>query len=338
MFVPNFYSCSNPSGLRVAVTDSPPGSHRVTPSRHPSKPNFSGFSALYFPPSQPLSVHAPDSYRLSSNGSEELESSERESLQHRPFGGEVPLAMSPGSTNYIPALVPEAPRRIQYPSSPSSFMTLAALRLKRAASEAAPPEVVPNLLSPALMKDLILHGLPLLHRFQRWERMYSLLRDGSSQATFARNAQGRARTLLVVKAATGEVFGAYAASPWRHEKKSSYVGSKFYGTGECFLFRKVERGKNLRRGLSFLETPGADSVEVFKWTGANLLCQYFDQEEGRLAMGGGGEAGMFGLCLEDDFSRGSTGPTATFGNNEGLLGRGRWDFDILGVELYGFVE
>ena len=54
-------------------------------------------------------------------------------------------------------------------------------------------------------------------------------------------------------------------------------------------------------------------------------------------MGGGGDSGTFGLCLEDNFSRGTSGPCATFGSKEGLVG-GKWEFDILGVECYGFVE
>ena len=311
------------------MTDSPPGSRRVTPPRDPNKPNFFLFSAVYLSSSDPLDVNAPSSFdRLSLSGKESLDEGVRESLQERPFGGELTMSMSPSSRAYIPPLVPEPPRRLQYPSSPSGFLTSLASRGKRITSD--PPEVVPNLLTPQMMKDMILHGLPLQHRFQRWTRLFSLLRDGSSFKTFVKNVANHQRTLLVVQTSMGETFGAYASSTWKSDKRNGYVGSKFYGTGECFLFRSVARGKNLRKGRSFRDEPDADSVEVFKWTGANMLCQYFDAEEGKLAMGGGGEAGTFGLCLEDDFLRGSTGPTATFGNKEGLMGVNRWDFDILG--------
>jgi len=42
--------------------------------------------------------------------------------------------------------------------------------------------------------------------------------------------------------------------------------------------------------------------------------QVCDTQHKMIALGGGGKDGEFGLCVEDDFRIGSTGPCETFGN------------------------
>ena len=59
-----------------------------------------------------------------------------------------------------------------------------------------------------------------------------------------------------------------------------------------------------------------------------------------LAFGGGNSNGQsdegFGLCLEDGFARGTTASCAAF-NNEPLVSNQDGVFDVLDVEVWGFV-
>jgi hypothetical protein len=64
----------------------------------------------------------------------------------------------------------------------------------------------------------------------------------------------------------------------------------------------------------------------------NDYCQLCDIQAGRIALGGGGN---FGLVLQDNFMRGSSGPCATFEN--ACLVSGRGGFDVVEFEVYGIV-
>ncbi|GMI25614.1 hypothetical protein TrCOL_g9441 [Triparma columacea] len=141
-----------------------------------------------------------------------------------------------------------------------------------------------------------------------------------------RKCEGHSKTLMVVQATTGEVFGCYATEVWENR-----VGEpKFYGNGESFLYKVRGGGGGRRR-----EGGGGEEVTVHRWTGDNTLFQLLDHSLSRIALGGGGEEGNFGLCIDDDFARGTTGPCETYGNREGLCEGGV--FEIIGVEVYGFV-
>jgi len=136
------------------------------------------------------------------------------------------------------------------------------------------------------------------------------------------------KTLLVVQTSTGERFGAYATDIWGNR-----VGEpKFYGNGESFLFKV---GGALGSEGSGGDGGKEEEVTVYKWTGENTLFQLLDVKNSRLALGGGGLGGQFGLCIDDDFTCGTTGPCETYGNREGLCEGGV--FDIVGFEVYGFV-
>ena len=70
-------------------------------------------------------------------------------------------------------------------------------------------------------------------------------------------------------------------------------------------------------------------VACFPWTGANnyfMMCS-----ESSIAMGGGG--GSFGFFLDDDFSRGSSGPSETYGNPPLAASS---EFDVVNFECWGF--
>jgi len=210
----------------------------------------------------------------------------------------------------------------------------------------------PFILSKNVMLQMARKALPPSIMLSRWKRLYSLQRDGDAFQGMLQRCSGEDRTLLVVKNMDGKVFGGYVDCVWDgHGHKSS----TFYGTGQAFLFRvdqvkKPNSSKSKENNKENQDTE--EKLVVYKWKGVNRYIQLCDVEHGRIAMGGGGQNGSFGLCLEDDFSRGSTGPCDTFGNepltgNEGsaksemLLGSSgpgvETAFDVMDVEVWSFL-
>jgi hypothetical protein len=176
-----------------------------------------------------------------------------------------------------------------------------------------------------------------------------------------------ANTLLLVQTIgpagqAGQVFGAFAASTWR--SCNAFYGS---GQNFIFSFASKDRGNRGNVGvakdalLSLAHTPLEESaapqpepqveqghghgyqrddadadadadedvdvdVDIFRWTGANTLFQYSSDD--KIALGGGGPAGGFGLVLDKDFSVCQWGPcdtytrTNTFGNARSGAGMG----------------
>jgi len=169
-------------------------------------------------------------------------------------------------------------------------------------------------------------GMPQSLNFCKWKRLYSLARDGDSFKTFLTKVEGHDRTVLVVKTSRNELFGGYADTRWeaRHQRHQSH---EFYGSAQACLFR-------------FLGCPGdvndrdtCAGVRVYKWSGANRYIQLCDHSKRSIAFGGGGNEGEFGLCIEDDFRRGTTGHCSTF-ENDPLCDDGY--FDIQDLEVWGF--
>ena len=185
-----------------------------------------------------------------------------------------------------------------------------------------------HILSAAQMRSVALSVLPPSVRYCRWRRLYSLARDGDSFEAFLRHVAGWKRTLLVLSTSRGDVFGAYADSAWENQGHS--LGATFYGSAQASLWR-IE-SKNDNEGGSSSSSSG-NKVIVYKWTGVNRYIQLCDPQAKLLALGGGGDDGEFGLCVENDFQRGSTGSCETFGN-EPLCSQDR--FDIVDLECYGF--
>jgi len=191
----------------------------------------------------------------------------------------------------------------------------------------------PNILTQSMMLQIAQTALPTSVAFAQWKRLYSLVRDGDSFSTMLRMVSKYKQTLLVVKATDDSVFGAYADSPWESQHKHS-IGHAFYGSAQAFLFSIDNDNDND-------ESNNANNINIYKWTGKNRYIQFCDVTNKLLAMGGGGKEGSFGLCVEDDFRRGSTGRCETFdneclvGNNEDKQHDAR--FNILDLEIWGFV-
>jgi len=224
----------------------------------------------------------------------------------------------------------------------------------------------PRILTLAMMELLSTNALPLFVRWGRWTRIYSLTRDGDNFATMLIKCKAHKNTLLAVKTSTGAIFGGFTGEAW--DTKPGGFAGKFYGNGESFLYSfDLREKKKADRTVSATATVGETSVspapqvskyddvapplKIFPWTGANRYFQVCTTEGSRIAMGGGGGDGTFGLCVSTNFTHGSTGPCETFGNvclistkdtpagERTLLDRDdetSCNFEVVDLEVYGF--
>ena len=215
-------------------------------------------------------------------------------------------------------VVPPAPAIAEYVYSPNHRFSNPATPIFIHEPSSAPP----TLISTSIMTILATTALPTHHRFNKWRRLFSLQRDGSSFLTAINNVKKEKSTILVVETTQSELFGCFTSEIWKQQHGSV----KFFGNGECFIFRIND---------DEAATATDEEVSIYKWTGKNTLFQLCNVEESKLAIGGGGFDGEFAFCLEEDFARGTSGPTETF-DNPCLCASGS-NFDVLNVELYGFV-
>lgn len=175
------------------------------------------------------------------------------------------------------------------------------------------PEAPPFLLSEDTMQLLLEQALPPAIAYSRWKRIYCLARDGDDFGEFLRKCAPHQYTLLVIQTTFGEIFGGYVESTWTMHSDG------FYGLGQACLYTLGQNN-------------GETLLQVYKWTGANRYLQVCDVSNRMICMGGGGDS--FGLCLEQDFSVGSTGPCDTFAN-PALCSHE--NFQVLNMEVYGFL-
>jgi len=176
----------------------------------------------------------------------------------------------------------------------------------------------PCILSAEQMTEIAENGLPASVMYTKWKRLYSLQRDGDSFGScFLPKVKGHVRTFLVVQTTNHEIMGAYSNSTW--ETQGGSAGAQFYGSAEACLFSIQKDTKQ---------------VLTYKWTGKNRYIQVCDLQHKMIALGGGGKDSTFGLCVEDDFRVGSTGPCETF-DNAPLCEQET--FEIMNVECWGFV-
>uniref|UniRef100_A0A7S1BVH5 Oxidation resistance protein 1 n=2 Tax=Corethron hystrix TaxID=216773 RepID=A0A7S1BVH5_9STRA len=108
----------------------------------------------------------------------------------------------------------------------------------------------PPLLTRTQMKDIRDRGgLPSQLASCAWYRFFSLQRDGDCFLSFLFRARHHKNTLFVLKTNNNEIFGGFAANTWKKEYKYK---PHYYGTGEAFLFKIVDRKVS---GKSCISTP-----------------------------------------------------------------------------------
>lgn len=219
----------------------------------------------------------------------------------------------------------------------------------------------PRLLTESQMRQIRNEGLHSTAQIMRWHRSYSLSRDGDSFRTMMEKCGGYRHTIIVCRTADGDILGGYADEAW----KLGGINS-FFGGGRAFLFatrpdlsdedkewidmksgigrskqtsvgsKGRSRGINVDdEGSNFNESEGQADCEdpriyVFPWTGTNTYSQVCSVESEQLAMGGGGS---FGFIVQEHFSKGSTGPCATF-NNPRLIRDPSGCFEVVDFEVY----
>ena len=174
---------------------------------------------------------------------------------------------------------------------------------------------IPHLLSERVMLELF-KVMPTTLNGRSWTRLFSITRDGDTFGTFISRVERNAATVIVVQTTRGEIVGGFADTTWGFQG----VEGNFFGAGTSFLFSLVRSDEH------------SDPLKIYRWRGANYYSQFC--RPGCIGMGGGG--GSFGLFLQDDFTKGSSGPCETFGN-PGPLTSSQF-FDVLNFEVYGFSE
>ena len=141
-----------------------------------------------------------------------------------------------------------------------------------------------------------------------WRLAYSTARDGTSLASLYRCRA--APSLLLVRDASGTVFGAYVTSPWAPGRRG------YYGSGEAFVFTLAPGPpSHWRWHADRCDVARNDFFQLARPTG--------------LALGGGPR---FAIALDADLARGTSGPCETFGS-PGLAGQGD-EFDVGRVEVW----
>mmetsp|Transcript_45984 Transcript_45984/g.68441 ORF Transcript_45984/g.68441 Transcript_45984/m.68441 type:complete len:512 (-) Transcript_45984:254-1789(-) len=184
----------------------------------------------------------------------------------------------------------------------------------------------PLTLKPDMIRQLMEY-LPETVRTMTWKRVFASGRDGDVFINMLNRAHDFDNTIVVCETTRGHILGGFAAVPWG--RQSGY-GTAFYGNGQSFLF-----ASHPREDCDDEERePHDDSLSIYKWTGNNDYCQVCDVEEGQIAMGGGG---CFGLIVDTNFSRGSTGRCSTF-NNPPLVPTIGGTFELVNFEVYGFMS
>ena len=222
----------------------------------------------------------------------------------------------------------------------------------------------PRLLTPEQMRRIRNEGLHSTAQIMRWHRPYSLSRDGDSFYTMMEKCGRYRHTIVVCRTTAGDLLGGYADTSWKLGGSNT-----FFGSGRAFLFATrpdlsgeeresrdlksgiVGRGNKRRRekrprpiSVEYTacsntapkrDQAGKDErdagIYVFPWTGNNTYSQVCNAQLEKLAMGGGGS---FGFIVQENFSKGSTGPCSTF-NNPRLIRDPSGCFEIVDLEVYG---
>ena len=173
--------------------------------------------------------------------------------------------------------------------------------------------------------------LPPVLQHRPWKRIYSLSRDGDSFVAFRKlleewhGSKGHQSSILVVKTTAGDIIGGYTSAPIVLLESTN--GST---AGSCLF--KLKEAKN----------EGDDQQPVIDVYGKKCTTStkkiVFDATRRRIAFGGGYTDGIdegFGLCIDDNFTRGTSAKCAAF-RNEPLVSNKDGVFSIVDLEVYGF--
>eukprot|EP00045_Choanoeca_perplexa_P009394 m.90395 g.90395 ORF g.90395 m.90395 type:complete len:258 (+) comp14881_c0_seq2:1128-1901(+) len=161
---------------------------------------------------------------------------------------------------------------------------------------------------------LIWRDVPIRYHLKHLKRLFSTNTDGYNLASFYNKCQQESPTVLLVRTASGESFGAFLTAAWdlrRHE-------SGYFGTGESFVFTQLE---------------------TYRWSGLDGA-----EDQGSLFMHGDQDALLIGgsqhghaIRLDRTLSAGVSHASDTYGSPP-LVREQDGHFKIATVEVYGFIE
>ncbi|KAI5361237.1 Putative TLDc domain-containing protein [Septoria linicola] len=256
---------------------------------------------------------------------------------------------------------PLQPVRKRSPFQPPPLTPLSLDGYKRGTSHKA------KLLRKAVAEEIRLLIPPRLQLQEKWHLVYSIDQNGSTLSTLYNLCDQyrgkRGGFVVVVRDASGGVFGAYLSDPPKPQ-------SHYYGNGECFLWRAlvlpalpdlmdlppppsedtthaqrmttigVARNGSSGSLASQLSVPGTNGhanggttperirFKAFPYTGENDFTIFCQQDY--FSVGGGD--GHYGLWLDQGLGNGVSATCPTFGN-EPLSEEGS-KFDVMGVEIW----
>jgi hypothetical protein len=182
----------------------------------------------------------------------------------------------------------------------------------------------------SLIFSMALHGYSMKTLFDNLEKFCR---------KYAHGVSGSLQTILIIKDTSKKIFGGFASEMWRKSSGSGtaselrqslksgiqsgtslLIGAtrrSYYGTGSCFLYSFDKEG----------------NLSHYPWSGKN---DYFMLSEiDFLAFGGGN--GKFSLYVDGNLDGGSSSFTQTF-ENPPLCGDGvKTEFNIISLEMWGFI-
>ncbi|ORX82388.1 TLD-domain-containing protein, partial [Anaeromyces robustus] len=151
---------------------------------------------------------------------------------------------------------------------------------------------------------------PYYRECQTWELVYSIIDHGASLSTLLLNCSETYLTgsfILAILDSDGYIFGAYLS-------EIIHVSQRFYGSGECFLWRLNNEKKE---------------IEYYRGSIENQY--HIVTEKSFIAFGGGN--GEFGLYISNDLLNGYTTPCPTY-HNPPLTPKCK--FECVNIEIWGF--
>ncbi|KAK6632106.1 hypothetical protein RUM44_007136 [Polyplax serrata] len=154
--------------------------------------------------------------------------------------------------------------------------------------------------------------------------LYTTEEHGCSLTTFFHLVEQHEPTLLMIKTAANEVFGAYCSTRWCERNLKDDKGNRqaYFGTGETFLFSLYpERAKYPWVGIQH----GVGDA------GLHHSAQLFMAADSKMITIGGG--GAQAIWMDENVRYGKTDRCLTFNNPPLCEGR---DFEIRVLEVYGF--
>lgn len=185
-----------------------------------------------------------------------------------------------------------------------------------------------NLTNPSTMIEPtefahIYRWLPQRITLMSHRRVFASEVDGCALRTLYQRCEGLEPTILLVRTAEGDVFGAYCSVAWdgRHKAK----GLSFFGTGETFVF-------TVRPEVTQFLWVGKKSPQNASSLPAH--CEWFMAGDNSSLRIGGGDSGE-AIFLDEMMEKGRSAASSTF-NNRPLAPTSGTDFSVSAVEVIAF--